>query len=222
MPAMQGEGKIRLIAKNSLLRDSAAIQRYRTLRTTGNLPAMPGGSSVPPPLASEAVNFYVEFHVTPEVTETGSVTYAEISDIRAASSVLWYQGSPSRNFSINAKLVSRTLEETQYNSYIIHTLKSWRMPETIEGDSGIGGGTPSVLYLQGYGKMFKDIPVVMTDLSIELSSEYDFLKTADNEILPIVTSISISLKEAHSLEGNVDDFEKFDIIKYRNANLGGW
>lgn len=174
-------------------------------------------------------DYYVEFATSPEMSESGSVMYAEISDIRAAASILWYQGTPSRNFSINAKLVSRTRDEAAYNARIIHVLKSWRMPETLRGQGGIGKGTPTVLYLQGYGDMYKDIPVVMTDLSIEFPSEHDYIRAGDS-IVPIITQVSISLKEAHSLAGAVggpkssigEPFKQFDIVEYRSGTLKGW
>lgn len=241
--AQQGKGKIRLIARNSLYRDSASYRRWQELDKQLNGPdpfAIPSSdriaainefTSLTSRVMAERGNYFVEFAVSPDVSESGGVSYAEISDIRAASSVLWYQGTPSRNFNINAKFISRTPEEAFKASFYVHCLKSWRMPETIKstigfsttlGNSGIGGGTPTTLYLQGYGDMYKNIPVVLTDLNIELSSEHDFIKKNDNIMMPIVTTVTISLKEAHSLEGNVDGFEEFDIVKYRNGTLQGW
>lgn len=265
MAAMQGDGKVRLIAKKGLFQEDGSAARMRQLvlnqAIRNNLAK--GGVAVGPnnfendmkdAFNAITTNYFVEFDVTPDITESGSVSYFEASDIRGPASILMYMGSPSRTFSISAKLVSRTPAEAARNQKYIHTLKSWRMPESYVG--GINAGTPTLLYLQGYGKMFKDIPVVMTDLSIELSSEHDFIGAGvssftGTEILkqnvinedgtsfniiqqkataaktyksfvPIITPVSITLKEAHSVEGDLDGLEGFDILKYRNGELVNW
>jgi len=138
-------------------------------------------------------DYEVVFEATPEITESGSVNYYEESGIRAPGSVVVYMGSPARNFSISAKFISRTPQEAKLTDTYIHRLKSWRQPESFSG--GINAGVPTILYLQGYGKMFKDIPVVMTDLSIDFSSEHDYIRTSggrgDSQTFSRSTSVQV-------------------------------
>ena len=236
--------KVRLMAKKGRYQETAATNRMRTalnhFRNPGNefefivqqgvkgrseAAARAGIAKQQEAAANELLNgeglsdYYIEFDATPEVTESGSASYFEASDIRAPGSVVVYMGSPSRNFTINAKLIARDMAEAQRVFKQIHVLKSWRMPESYTG--GFNAGTPAVLYLDGYGSMFKQIPVVMTDLSIEFPSEFDYIQNGEM-IVPIITSVSISLKEAHASEKNIDGMEGFDILQYRTGTLKGW
>lgn len=269
----QGIGKVRLIAKKGRSSENVDTGRFRDLAQPRN-----GASDAENKLRKQyAANlllngagledYYVEFENTPEITESGSASYYEMGEVRGPGSILMYMGSPSRSFTISAKLISRNVVEAETNQVYIHRLKSWRQPESYTG--GVDAGTPALLHLQGYGKMFKDIPVVMTDLSIEFSSEYDYISTgpsfvtyeqgsdavvlnkdgsvngiktkAKNEAadkdnggpvvltasfaasaVPIITSVSITLKEARAVEGNVDGLEGFDILKYRTGTLQSW
>lgn len=265
MALMQGDGKVRLIAKKGLYAENGTSARIRQLvkndnngRIVDDYDGKQHQSSLSEQiqnvLDSVNSNYYIEFQVTPDITESGSANYFEASDVRGPGSILMYMGSPSRTFSLNTKLVARNAAEAAYVSRQIHVLKSWRMPESYTG--GFNAGSPTLLYLQGYGKMFKDIPVVMTDLSIEFSSEFDAIsigseiittdtRTKINAVgrdktnkytetvvsqsskkydssVPIIVPVSITLKEAHSVEGEVDGLEGFDILKYRNGTLGGW
>lgn len=232
-----GKGKIRLTALKGLTHNSAALERRRQL-TSDNRQTL-DGIGVQLDYLNEFKNYFVEFEVTPEITESAQANYSEKTNTRGAGSILTFAAAPSRTFSISGKLVSRTNEEVAKNAKRVHTLKSWRMPETLAGidsgvdrevamQSGIVIGSPTVLYLYGYGNMFKGIPVVMTDLSLEFTSEHDYIANG-SAIMPIITSFSISLKEAHSLlriDGSDNDifgpFSRFDIAKYRDGTLGGW
>lgn len=169
-------------------------------------------------------DYEVVFEVSPEITESGSASYVDISDIRGPASILYYQGSASRNFSISAKFVSRTTAEATQTARNLHILKSWRVPESTTG--GVGLSPPTLLYLQGYGSLLKNIPVVMTDLSIELPSEHDYVEDGVTAV-PIITSVSISLREAHGLadsdgEDTLSQLGRFNIIDYRLGRLEGW
>jgi hypothetical protein len=276
MTQQVARGKVRLIAKNGRSSETAYTTHLRQLQTDNNtsmyrtaerkelINHIIGNYFLYGP---ELEDYAVEFDATPEVTESGNVDYYEFSQLRGPGSVLMYMGSPSRNFTINAKLISRDVTEATKTFADIHKLKSWRQPESYDG--AVFSGTPALLYLQGYGKMFKDIPVVMTDLSIEFGSEHDYIslgssivsyfekgnatvldkfgevdatKTAyrnkntteankltkpsttefEATAVPIITTVSITLKEARAVEADVSGLEGFDILKYRNGELMSW
>jgi hypothetical protein len=106
----------------------------------------------------------VTFHSTPDVSEQGTVSYIDISDIRAAGSHSVYLGSPARVFNINHKFISRTRIEAENTWRAMNTLRGWRMPkngtQAQGGDinvtnTGLDTNAPSVLNMFGYGKTFR-------------------------------------------------------------------
>ncbi len=270
MADMQGNGKVRLIAKKGRYMEDASAIRLQQLVLDGRTNGLTETQAATLKEAAGAglSNYFIEFDVTPDITESGSATYSDISDIRAAASIMLYKGSPSRTFTIGAKLVARNAQEAAKVQAQIHILKSWRMPESYTG--GFNAGTPTLLYLQGYGKMFKDIPTVMTDLSIEFSSEFDAISAGSsaigfnesssrvvteqhnelrgghgaeridtvttqrtvttewirpetlNSFVPIIVPVSITLREAHSSDSNLEGLKHFDILRYRTGTLPNW
>ena len=243
MSLMEGSGKVRLTAKNGLYQDTAHNRRQLELMRNSsgaNAAHLVGKSeeyrasftSTYTKAIDDSLDrgsYYVEFDLTPDISESSSAQYADIGDIRGPASILWYQGSPSRIFNISAKFVSRTEDEARRTSQYVHVLKSWRMPEDTSGGA-VGLSPPTLLYFEGYKGMFKNIPVVMTDLSFEYSSEHDYVASSGGGfVVPILLSATITLKEAHSLEGsglggdgNSDGLDGFNILDYRLGKLKGW
>lgn len=78
----------------------------------------------------------VVFYCTPEVSEARSVNYAEVADVRMPASILIWMGSPARNFSLNAKFISRSAAEADLMFDQVNFLKSW----TTANTNGIGAG----------------------------------------------------------------------------------
>lgn len=165
---------------------------------------------------------YVNFAVTPEVSETKGTLYTEVSEIRKAASILVYIGSPSRTFSINASLVSRTEEEAAENFIKLSLLKSWAMPDANNAGVGAGAlnvGSPSVLYLYGYGKVFKRIQMIMKNITVSYPHDTDYISTGDGKTkMPIILSVNLSFQEIRS----GDELDKFDIEKYKVGLLEDW
>lgn len=166
-------------------------------------------------------NFYIDFDATPDINESGSANYNDISEIRAPASIMIYSGTPSRTYQINAKMFSRTQEEARRTEKKLNVLRSWRMPEALTG--GFAVAVPAILELSGYKEMFKNIPVVMTNLSIDFSSEFDSIRARRSDTpIPIVVPVSITLREIHNSEDNLSALEKFDIANFREGTLPNW
>lgn len=161
---------------------------------------------------------YVILDVTPEFSESGSVSYAEIADIRQAASILIYMGSPGRSFSINAKFVSRTPEEAGENYRMLQLLKSWRTPDK-QFATALDSATPRVVRLYAYGNNIKGIPTVMKSINIDFPVDCDYISTADNMAkMPIIFSVSMQFQETR----NAKELEQFDIEKYKTGQLQWW
>ena len=162
----------------------------------------------------------IEFYITPEISESKSVSYVNISEIRQAASFLIYTGSPSRKWSINAKLLARTPKEADKTWREVQLLRSWTNPdESYQSNAKSGYGVPHVLKLYGYGKTWQGIPVVIDSLNIEYGSDVDYVQTDYGTNVPIIMSVSINLTEARSID---DLFKKFNLEQFKRGTLPGW
>jgi hypothetical protein len=188
------------------------------------------------PITTGTSKASVSFDVMPNVTEAGGVNWEEISDIRAPSSILIYTGTPARTFQIEAQFISRTEAGAAYTEQRLNILRSWRMPQNSAlnangGQSESSITIPDIIILSGYGGMFKNIPVVMTSLSINLNNDSDILKVSSTGTnIPINIPISISLKECHNTDSTsasgtgtiLSAITSFDIQNFRDGTLESW
>lgn len=98
----------------------------------------------------------VVFTTTPSLREERQVDYKPISPVQAPGEIYQYAYTRSRTFSIEAKLVSRSVNEATRNLTYIQYLRSWAMPVfgTVKGNASVGektlGTPPAVLFLTAY------------------------------------------------------------------------
>ena len=168
----------------------------------------------------------VEFNLSPEISESKLVIYAEINDIRQAASILIYGGSPSRKWNITAKFLSRTPEEANSTWKSIQLLRSWTNPDT-NYKYGIDTATPHVLRLYGYGRTWQGIPVVITSLSTDYPTDMDYIPAATTvdgvtyeygTLVPVIQTVTIQLTEART----PIELEKFNLEKFKLGVLPEW
>jgi hypothetical protein len=163
----------------------------------------------------------VRLFVTPELNETRTVNYQEISEMRQAGGILIYIGTQARTYQITARMVSRSQREADLTYKYTHLLKSWTVPRK-------GGGVfddenaPEVLKLYGYGqeRQIRGVPVVITSLSIDFPSAVTYVTTRDGKAhVPVIQTFTISLKEARRPEELQDNF---DLTAYKQGTLKNW
>ena len=98
--------------------------------------------------------------------------------------------------------------------------------QPLETFQSLGGnlfeGTPEVLLLEGYGTQFKKIPVVLTNVTFNYTSEVDYIKSSEGAWVPILQEVSISLKEAREVTSGLASISKFDLAKYKAGTLEFW
>lgn len=172
----------------------------------------------------------VRFYVSPELSETRTVNYQEISEMRQAGGLLIYIGTQARTYSLTARFVSRTTTEATKTFKYTHMLKSWTVPNKskVTGGTGQGAGggidasenAPEVLKLYGYGSnQIRGVPVVITSLTIDYPANVTYVPTDDGTaLIPIIQTFNISLKEAR----NMEELEKFNLINYKLGILKYW
>lgn len=156
----------------------------------------------------------VSFYASPELEESGQTIYISMDDIRSPASLLIWMGSPSRTFSINAKLISRTETEAKESVRQKNLLQAWRMP--------LGGGigqssVPSIISLNGYGGQFRNIPVVVQSVNFSFPTDVDYISTSGYDV-PIIWPVSVVLREFHTK----DEMETFNYNSYKAGTLDNW
>lgn len=157
----------------------------------------------------------VVFYASPELEESGSTIYISLDDIRAPASIMVWMGSPSRTFTINSKLISRTQKEAQESVRQKNLLQAWRMPQ----GSGVGiSSVPEIISLTGYGNQFKYIPTIVQSLNISYPTDVDYIDSGNGYFVPIVWPISVTLKEFHTQP----DMAAFDYEAYKSGELNFW
>jgi len=162
---------------------------------------------------------YVILDVTPEFSESKNVQYAEISEIRAAGSILIFIASPGRTFSINAKLISRTPEEASQNFAYLHTMKSWGQPDLDYTNALKDVSVPRTIRIYAYGQNVKGVPTAMKSITVDFPTDVDYIPTVGNTAkMPIICNVSMSFQETRTAE----ELQAFDILKYKSGQLNWW
>jgi hypothetical protein len=156
----------------------------------------------------------VEFYSSPEMEESGSTIYISLDDIRAPASIMLWMGSPARQFSINAKLISRTAAEADESIRQKNLLQAWRMPT----GPGVGSSAvPEIIQLNGYGNQFQSIPCIVISVNFSFPTDVDYISSSGYDV-PIIWPVSITLKEFHTQK----DMAAFNYDAYRAGTLGNW
>jgi hypothetical protein len=70
----------------------------------------------------------VIFKVTPQLSESRRVEYTPVTPIHMPGSIQIYKNTLSREFSLTAKLISRSSEEATQNMESMQLLRGWCMP----------------------------------------------------------------------------------------------
>jgi hypothetical protein len=167
----------------------------------------------------------VVFDVMPTISEGRSVQYEPFSPLHHPGEILKYKTTASRTWSIEAKLVSRNVEEATRNLAMINAIRAWAMPYYGEGTKATSptllGAPPPILTLTAYGKnMIGPVKCVMESYGWTWPNDVDFLpavdvRTGENRPFPVILSVSISLKEAWSPA----EYSGFSIQHYQRGEM---
>jgi hypothetical protein len=186
-------------------------------------------------LKSFSNNALVAFKVSPDITETRSASYKSLDPIHLPGSIQVYTNTSPRTWSLGGlKLISRNAIEAEENLQTVNQLRSWMVPffgatntQGVDGySSDLLGSPPEVLKFSAYSDVngnsytnIRNIPVVMTNLSIPYPTDVDYIKTSEsNQPFPAIMNVEITIVETHSPR----EFSNFDLIKYRKGQLQGF
>lgn len=184
-------------------------------------------------LYEQSTGAYVDFPIRPEISESSSTYYNKIeNDIRQPGGFKIYLGTSLRTFRLTATLVSRTRKEALKNYRKYTLIRSWTMPDRnglartdgvtdFDAKKGIDASAPTIVYLYGYGKLFKGIPTTVDNLSIVYKTDVDYIPIEgdDNTSIPILFNIDLTLGEIRYPD---ELLKTFDLNMYKKGELERW
>lgn len=114
------------------------------------------------------------FPYTPQIGIQSSAKYNAISATHTNYNFQAYQYSDPGSIHIDAPMYVEDATQALYWIAMVHYLRS--MTKMFTGSDAKAGNPPPVVYLNGYGNyVFKNVPVVITRMSVSLESTSDYI-----------------------------------------------
>ena len=114
------------------------------------------------------------FPYTPQIGIQSSAKYAAMSTTHTNYNFQAYQNSDPGSIHIEAPMYVEDATQALYWIAMVHYLRS--MTKMFTGSDAKAGNPPPVVYLNGYGNyVFKNIPVVITRMSVSLDAASDYI-----------------------------------------------
>ncbi len=155
-----------------------AISAFNDITSTDwrvrlSLPNWPSFKSSPV-LAPLAAAGGLVFPYTPEILISGGATYKEIDTVHTNYNFQGFKSSDPGTIQLSAPLNVEDATQGLYWIAVVHYLRS--LTKMFSGADAKAGNPPPVVFLNGYGNyVFKNIPVVVTKFSIQLSKDCDYI-----------------------------------------------
>lgn len=117
------------------------------------------------------------FPFTPQIAIQHSANYQTMDPVHNNYPFLSYQNSRVDSMSITGDFFCEDATEAAYWVAAVHYLRS--VTKMVFGEAGENAGAPPpVVKLNGYGDyVFKNVPVVVTQFSVDLSKDVDYIAT---------------------------------------------
>lgn len=117
------------------------------------------------------------FPYTPQINITSSTSYEEQNITHQNYTFINYVNSRQDQISINAPFHVEDAVQAQYWLAAVHYFRS--LTKMFTGDLGAASGNPpAIVLLNGYGDyVFKNIPVVVKNFSVELPQDVNYIAT---------------------------------------------
>lgn len=113
------------------------------------------------------------FPYTPAITVQHDANYDSLAPVHNNYPFPVYQGSSMQNITITGDFIVQNSNEARYWIAAMHYLRSITKMDYGQGGSG---NPPPTVRLNGYGDfVFKNVPVIVTNFSIELPQDVDYI-----------------------------------------------
>ena len=121
------------------------------------------------------------FPYTPDIKMNSSVSYEEVEILHSNLNYNFYKNTPPPGINITADFTADTPENALY---MLGAIWFFRALSKVDfgKESKYPGMPPPILYLNGYGKIYDNIPVVITGFNMDFdkNKHYVDLKMTDN------------------------------------------
>lgn len=122
----------------------------------------------------------VVFPLTPSVIISHSASYNPLAVTHNNYPFYAYQNSETPSLTIIGEFPVQNFKDAQNWVATLHFLRTMTKM-FFGGDQALRGNPPPVLRLNGYGNyVFKNVPVVLTTFTVELTNNTDYISTAQN------------------------------------------
>jgi len=134
-----------------------------------------GQSRILEPLNKDDV-YGIIFPLTPTIILNHTASYNPLTATHSNYPAYSYQNSEVQSFTVSGDFPVQNAQDAQYWVGALHFLRS--VTKMFFGKSPQAGNPPPILHLNGYGDyVFKNVPVVVTNFSVELTQGVDYICT---------------------------------------------
>jgi len=114
------------------------------------------------------------FPYTPKINIHGAASYTPVSPVHSNYQFHAYRNSEPGKIVINAPMFVEDTTQGLYWIAMVHYLRS--LTKMFAGTDPKAGNPPPIVFLNGYGNyVFKNIPVVVTSMNVELDNNCDYI-----------------------------------------------
>lgn len=188
----------------------------------------------------------VVFDATPEFTESRTVNYKSMDPVHAPGGIYMYASTNARTFSIQAKLISRSVVEATKNLAYMQYLRTWTMPVfgTVGANAPNGedilGAPPALLLLTAYSQGNPGDQAVQTTVPISegktiraignniyqvpvIITQLDIPYPSDVDyiptvnLIPVPTIVTVSISLVEAHSPNA--YQDFNLQDFKTGNL---
>jgi hypothetical protein len=163
---------------------------------------------------------------TPTITYSQDVAYADMSPVHSNQEILSYTRTPAVKFTVVGNFTSQTQEEALYNLACIHFLRVVTKMSFGSSLTPQPGTPPPVLIFEAHGgAMFNKLPVVVTQFSITMPPDHDYIAVNTGSGIsrvPVFFDISVSL----TVQNTPQALRRWSLDTFRSGGYltkgGGW
>jgi len=151
------------------------------------------------------------FPYTPTISVSGGAQYEEVPLTHQNYSFFAYQNSKAESITVNGPFFVEDASQAPSWSQAVNFLRaSTKMFQD--------GNPPIILKFNAYGDyVFKDVPVIIRNYSIDLPNGVDYINTGSSHV-PIKSTFSVTLQPIYSRE----KIKTFDLQSFISGGSGGF
>jgi hypothetical protein len=155
------------------------------------------------------------FPFTPSMSISHTASYDDVGVMHQNYQFLAYQNSRADAITISGTFVSEDATQAQYWIAAVHFLRA--ATKMYTADTELQGSPPAIVTLNGYGDhVFKNVPVVIKNFSVEMPADVDYIATTVSDLASGLSGVS----DIADTVSNITGFFGADKIASAAAKVG--